>query len=102
MQNRRRRAGRTRRGKILVMTALMVPVLFGATLLSTDTAVLVNAEAQLKTAADASALAGAMQLVDETRLRGATNPASLMSTARSRTIAVAAQNLVLGSAPALA
>ena len=93
---------RDRRGKILVMTVLMTPVLFGAALVSTDTAVLLNAEAQLKTMADASALAGAMTLADETRLRGTTNLASLMSTARSKVISVAASNQVLNTPAVLA
>ncbi len=97
----RGRRSRSRRGKILAMTVLMVPVLFGATLVSTDTAILVNAEAQLKTAADASALAGVMVLADETRLRGATDLSSLMITARSKAIAVSATNLVLGASPVL-
>ena len=60
---------RTRRGQVAIMTCLMVPVLLGAALISTDTAILMSAEAQMKTSADAAALAGAMALVDETRVR---------------------------------
>lgn len=97
MRVRRSRAWRDRQGKILVMTVLMTPVLFGAALVSTDTAILVNAEAQLKTAADAAALSGAMVLADETRLRGTTSLTSLMSTARSKVISVASSNQVLNS-----
>ena len=91
-----------RSGTILAMTALMMPVMFGAVLVSADTAVLVAAEAQLKCAADAAALAGAMVLADETRLRGTTNLASLMSNSRSNAISIAASNYVLGSSAILA
>jgi Flp pilus assembly protein TadG len=101
MQNRRRRAGRSRRGKILVMTALMVPVLFGAALVSTDTAVLCNAEAQLKTAADASALAAAMQLMVNTRITGTTSIATCMTNAQTVAARVASQNQVLGTGAVL-
>lgn len=100
--NVRRRFPKSRRGKILVMTALLIPVLFGAALVSTDTAVLVNAHAQLETVADASALGGAMVLADETRLRNATNLSALMATARTKVIAIAGQNRVLNAAPVVA
>ena len=92
----------SRRGKILAMTALMMPVLFGSVLVSTDTMILVNAECQLKTMADASALAGAMVLASDSRLAGTTNLTSLMSTARAKVIAVSTKNLVLGASPLLA
>src|SRR4051812_34305956 len=98
---RRRRFGWSRRGKVLVMTVLMVPVLFGATLVSTDTAVLVNAEAQLKTAADAAALASAMQLMVNTRVTGTTSIATCMGNAQTVAINVASRNAVLGAAPVL-
>jgi Flp pilus assembly protein TadG len=85
----------------MVLTAVMAPVLFGAALVSTDTVVIVNAEAQMKTAADAAALAGAMALVDETRVRGSTNLTSLMSSARAKAISVATTNPVLEAKPVI-
>lgn len=93
----RRPSARGRKGKILIMTALLTPVLFGAALISTDTAVLSNAEAQLKTAADASALAAAMSLAGESRLTGTATLTALMSAARTKAISVAGKNSVLGS-----
>ena len=101
MNLRRQRNAAKRRGKILVLTAVMAPVLFGAALVSTDTVVIVNAEAQMKTAADAAALAGAMALVDETRVRGATDLTSLMSSARAKAISVATTNRVLEAVPVI-
>jgi len=81
---------------------MILPVLFGAAMLSVGTAVLVNAEAQMKAAADGAALAGAMALADATRVRGTTDLTSLMSTARTASISVASRNLVLGTAPVVA
>ncbi len=98
----RRRVFRSRPGKVMVMTMLLMPVLFGTTLMSSDTAVLVNAEAQMKSMADASALAGAMALAAETRLQNATDISSLMTDARSRAITVASRNSVLGVSGVLA
>ena len=102
MKPRQAGSWRERGGKILAMSALMMPVMFGAALVSTDTAVLTAAEAQLKCAADSASLAGAMILADETRLRGTTNLASLMTTSRSKAISIAASNHVLGSPAVLA
>lgn len=98
----RRRARSSRLGKLMVMTAVMTPVLFGAALLSADTAVLANTEAQLKTMADASALAGVMQLADNSRLTGTSSLSGLMATARSAAIAVGQKNYVLGAPPVIA
>lgn len=59
----RRAVGRARRGaSTLAMLAMVLPVLTGGLALSVDLAVIVTARAQLRTVADAAALAGANRL----------------------------------------
>ena len=73
MRIRKRAASRRSRGKILVMTAILIPAIMGFMALSTDVAVLATARAQLRTVSDAAALSGAMKLADDQRIKGVTN-----------------------------
>lgn len=83
------------------MFGLMLPVFIGFAALSVDTSMIAVAQAQLRTAADAAALAGAQQLVSEGRVRGATNLSTEMTAANSRAQTFAQKNLVLNAAPVL-
>src|SRR5262249_4703293 len=67
--------------------------------LSVDTAIVSVARSQLSTAADAGALAGAMQLATETRVRGGTDLTAELTAANSQAVSLATSNLVLGAAP---
>ena len=56
------------RGTILVLTALLLFALMGLAALAVDVGVIASARAQLKTVADAAALAGARQLASDRRI----------------------------------
>lgn len=87
---------RRRRGASLMLTAVLLPVLLALVTIAIDTAVLAVARAQLKTVADAAALAGAFQLADEARVQGQTNLTTEITNAQTRARIVAQANLVLG------
>src|SRR5690242_1453009 len=91
----------SRRGKVLVMMAGLMPMLVGGVALSVDTAVLATARGQLQTVADSSALAGAMPLATEMRIRGATDLTTEMAAARAQALAMAPANKVLTAPAAL-
>jgi Flp pilus assembly protein TadG len=91
----------SRSGKIVVLTALLMPVIVGGLALSVDTAILATARAHLQTVADAASLAGAMQLASDRRV---SNPADLspeMTAARSKARSIGQANKVLGSSPVI-
>ena len=67
---------RRRPGKVLVLFAVMLPVLMGGMALSIDFGMIATSRAQLQGLADSAALAGAMQLASENRVRGATDLAT--------------------------
>jgi len=79
-----------------MLFALLLPVLVGFVALSVDSAMLAAARAQLSTAADAAALAGAQQLANEYRVRGVTDMTSQIAAANSSAISFAANNTVFG------
>lgn len=80
-------------GKVLALFGALLPFLVGGMALSVDTGVLGTARAQLQTAADAAALAGAMQLA---LYRNPAGTATMMAQARARAIARASTNRILG------
>jgi Flp pilus assembly protein TadG len=82
-------------GKILVVTALMLVPLIGFAALAVDIGVLAAARAQLKTVADAAALAGARQLVSDNRLQAGYVPTVEAAAASSKAIAIGQANTVM-------
>lgn len=99
MTSRQHRLGRSRSGKFLIMGALLLPAMLGAVALSVDYGVHATAQAQLRTAADGAALAGAMKLADSSRLAYVSNLTTQIASAQSRATAVATANRALGRAP---
>lgn len=99
MNPRIRRALRGRKGAAAVITAALLPAFIGFAALSTDTAIIAVARSEMSTAADAAALAGAWQLADEYRVRGATNLTSEIAAANSQAVALGTANMVIGAAP---
>lgn len=95
------RAAWIRGGTVLVLFAVFLPLMLSFITLAVDTSVLAVARSQLSTTADAAALAGAMQLASENRLRGATDISTEMTAARSRAITLAGANKVLGQSAIL-
>lgn len=90
------RVKRHRRGVAALLFAFLLPMFVGFMTLSVDSSVIATARAQLSTAADAAALAGAMQLANEYRVRGSTNLTSTISAANQAAVSFAASNNVLG------
>ncbi len=90
-----------RRGKILILAGLLMPVLVGGVALSVDTGVIATADAQLKTATDAAALAGARELISEARFKGTTDMATEITNAQTRAVGRGLTNAVLGIAPTI-
>ncbi len=85
------------RGVILVQFTLLLVVLLGLTALAIDTGMIATARVQLKTVADAAALAGARQLASQRRI--STTIANLtieVNEATAQAIAVGNANSVLG------
>jgi Flp pilus assembly protein TadG len=90
-----------RRGKVIVLMAALTPVMVGMTALAVDTAALAAAKAQLQTAADSAALAGAMQLATDRRVQNPTSLTPEIQLAQSKAAALIGQNAILGRAPTL-
>lgn len=95
------RSKRSSEGTTIVLFAVMMPVIIGGLALSVDTAVTATAKAQLQTAADAAALAGARHLALSARLSGSVLNSSDIQTAHNQAIAAATRNTVLGVAARL-
>src|SRR4051812_31273602 len=90
---------RDRRGIAAVMFGVLLPVFLGLMALAVDVSVVALARDQLSTAADAGALAGALGLADENRVRGATNPSTEIAAANTQAATFAQSNAVLNVAP---
>jgi Flp pilus assembly protein TadG len=88
-----------RRGVTVVLFAILLPVFLGLMALSIDISVLALGRNQLSTAADAGALAGAMKLATENRVRAATNLSPEIVAANSQAASIAQANAVLRAAP---
>jgi Flp pilus assembly protein TadG len=84
---------------VAVVFAVLLPALVGFAALSVDTAIVSVARSQLSTAADAAALAGAMQLATENRVRGGTDLTAELTAANSQAVSLATSNHVLGATP---
>lgn len=94
------RHARKRRGKILVLTAALMPVLVGGVALTVDTGVLGVGRAQVRTASDAAALAGALELAAPARLMSnQVDMTTLIANAQSAATARGQSNAVLGQTP---
>src|SRR4051794_11679907 len=89
------------RGVMALMFGLMLPVFVGFAALSVDVAMVGVARSQLSTAADAAALASALQLATENRVQGGTNLSAEITAANSQAVSFGTANSVLGTAPTL-
>jgi Flp pilus assembly protein TadG len=86
-----------RRGAVLVYIAILLVPLTMFVALAVDVGVIATAEAQLKTAADAAALAGARQLASDRRISTSiTNLTPEMTLATTKAISAGNANSVLG------
>lgn len=101
MRIHKRAAGRTSRGKIIVITAILIPAIMGFMALSTDVAVIATARAQLRIVSDAAALSGAMKLADDQRVMGPTDLSPEIAGAQTQAKLVGQDNLVLNTTPVI-
>jgi Flp pilus assembly protein TadG len=97
MRTRLRRTPKNPCGSAIMLFGLMLPVLVGFVALSVDIGVLAVARAQLSTAADAAALAGARKLAVA---QLATDPNAIPE-ANTQAATIGQANLVLGQAPVI-
>ncbi len=101
MVRNRRLLRRCRRGNIVVLTAFMMIFLMAVLALAIDLGYLVTAKNELQRSADAAALAGAWELIDETAPAGPVSVAALTGAATNVAGEYAAYNRVTSEAPAL-
>jgi len=87
------------RGSVAPLTAISMVGLLGFSALTVDVGLLYNARTELQRAADAAALAGASQLLDQDRLAGSVEMSAEIAAARLAAARTAALNTVLGSGP---
>ncbi len=90
-----------KRANVLVLLMVSVASLLGAAALAIDIGRLYMARTELQSSADAAALAGAWELLDSDRLRGASHPDEEFLAARDAAVAMAARNPVLQGSPLL-
>jgi hypothetical protein len=83
------------------MFGLMLPVFIGFASLAVDTSMIAVARGQLNTASDSAALAGAMQLATENRVRGATTLTAEITGANTQAVTFAQDNSVLRGTPVI-
>ncbi|NLX12523.1 MAG: hypothetical protein GXY44_02575 [Phycisphaerales bacterium] len=93
--------GRTvrHRGNATAMTLISIPVLLGCAALVIDSGNLYNVRSELQRSADAAALAGAWELLDDSRISEGSGTWNGITTARQKAADYAAQNPVQGKAP---
>lgn len=83
-----------KRGAIAAWTVVSCTTLIGFAALTIDTGYLYNAQAELQSVADAAALAGAIELMNEQRLQGETELNDMLTSVRQNASYVAALNRV--------
>jgi Flp pilus assembly protein TadG len=88
-----------RRGAVAVYVAASGVVLLGFAALAVDAGRLYLGKTELQVAADAAALAGANELLNEMRIYGAAEMPAIFQAARQQAGAVAGSNPVLGIGP---
>ena len=97
-----RRHSSRRRGVVAVVAIVLMVVLIGMTAMTVDVGMMYNAKQQAQDAADAAALAGALELLDEDRLKGAPFMADEIQAAIQSVNHYAALNRVMNVSPGVA
>jgi Flp pilus assembly protein TadG len=92
---------RRRRGNILVLTAFFMMVMVAFLALGIDIGYLQNVRGELQKSADAAAMAGAWELIDESSLLGSVDMSDDILAARSVVRQYAAHNKVCTTAPSV-
>lgn len=88
-----------RRAAAIAMVAVCGTVIVGMAALAIDMGMLYSARTEAQRAADAGALAGARQLINDNRLKGTSGMTTVIHTARSNASSIASQNKVFNANP---
>jgi hypothetical protein len=88
-----------RRGYVAALVAIFLVTICGFVAFGVDMGLVFAAKGELQRTADAAALAAALELINEDRLRGDTYQEAVFVAARNSAASMAAQNPVRGSAP---
>ena len=89
------------RGTVAVLAVFMLVLLLGFAALAVDTMVIGTARQQLGTAADAAALAGAMELATQRRIHAVSDLSPEIQAANTQAAALAQSNRVLNQTPVI-
>jgi hypothetical protein len=92
---------KTRRAVAATLFGLLLPAFIGMSSLAVDVAMIATARGQLRVAADAAALAAAVKLGTQNRLRGTSDLSAEISAANEQAYSFARKNKVLNAAPVL-
>lgn len=88
-----------RKGGVAIIFAALLPAIMGLLALAVDVAAIATAQAQINTASDAAALAGARQLFTDNHLVYNASLTSEAASATSSAKTIALANPILGTAP---
>ncbi len=99
MKTHRRR--RDRSGNVLVLCVVMMVMMFGFLAFAVDLGYVNVVRSELQSSADASALAAAWELIDESTLTGEANPWYREELSRDAAAEFAGYNQVAGASPSL-
>ncbi|MBI3469117.1 MAG: hypothetical protein HY000_39435 [Planctomycetes bacterium] len=91
--------GTRRGGAVVVLVALLLVVFMVMVASAIDLGMVTLARTELQASADAAALAGAWELLDEDRLKGTPNLTTEIAAARQKAVDYAALNNVMGHGP---
>lgn len=89
-----RRCDPRRRGAVAAMVMVSMVVMFGFAALTIDTGILYNTRSEIQRSADAAAMAGALRLMDDQRLKGGAYLTSVLYDSRAEVASYVARNLV--------
>ena len=92
---------RTRRGNVLILTALLLVFMVGIVAMAVDIGYLAVARCELQRTADAAAMAACWDLIDQGPLGTPVNLTAEIQTARQTAVTYAGLNLVCNSPPVL-
>jgi Flp pilus assembly protein TadG len=101
MKARFSNTGRSRRGAITIVSAILMVVLLALTAFAVDMGYIIVVRTQLQNAADASALAGTSQLLDQSLLTGTPNQCQAIANAVNQAQQFSHANTAGGVAVAL-
>jgi Flp pilus assembly protein TadG len=93
-KNRHRLLRRARRGNVIVLTAFLMIGMMGMIAFAVDLGYLYNTRTEMQRAADASAIAGCWELIDQDAASGTSNAAVLTDNARASARSFVAYNQV--------